>query len=155
MKKIALFLFIPIIALSACKPNGGNLTINASKVSTELSANVETFKCSGFKFEYLGVKNDGNNNFVFGVDNSYIQSVNGKPDHLMRFKTPNTTGDFVVYGINDSDTPVLLEKYHHSQETRESSYVISGYDNFRIEYRMRPGESRFEPVNIGTLFFWC
>ena len=155
MKKYASFLFIPLVVLSSCKPNGGILTINAEKLKTEISSNAQTFSSNGFKFEYFGVKNDGQNNFVFSTNNSYIQSINGKPDHLMRFKTPSTTGDFLVYGLDSSNTLTLIERNYFSTETIESHYLISEYKNFRIEYRVRPGEAQFEPVNIGTLFFWC
>lgn len=156
-KKLFLAL-LPVIFVTGCRGaiNGVGFSVDAKELSTTTSTAAKTFSFKGHKFEYLGVINDGNGNFVFATENSYIKSVNGTPDALMRFNRTYSTGDILVYGLdNTSEMPTLIYSDHYSEKYDQNCYVIAGYDNFEIKYATKPGQIDFTPVNIGKLFFAC
>lgn len=66
-------------------------------------------------------------------------------------------GGGIVYGIRSDQSVEQISVSYYDEENDKNHYVLAGYgyENFRIEYCIAPGEQNPTPVNIGTISFYC
>ena len=157
MKKI-LNLFILLFVffgLSSCSTNdnitnteeifGGNITIDANKVSSDFIEEEKLFEYNGHKFAYYNVCNR-NGSFLIG-QNGYIKSVNGKAGYSVRF----FANDMIKLYSCDANSLIIEPKIEIVSERiieEKHCYLLADCTNFIIINESATG------VNIGTLYFW-
>lgn len=158
MKKLlATVLLSSSFALCSCDPGmkvGGGIVIDGSELPKTEMLSERTFSVKKHAFKYYDVYANDSNDLIFGVNGSYLESTNGIPDALLSFK--NGYG-VIVYGIRSDQSVEQISVSYYDEENEKNHYVLAGYgyENFRIEYCIAPGEQNPTPVNIGTLSFYC
>ena len=151
MKKVSLLL--SVLLLCGCARGGGMVTIDAKKLPSSFNNEVNSFNYGKYLFQTYAVCKNENNEFVMGKYDSWIKTVNGTPDHLLRFKGVQT----VVYALDENGNNYLpnVVVQPSSIYNDEVYYVVAEYKNIKIWFSNPPGESNPEPYNIGVLIFYC
>jgi hypothetical protein len=148
---------IPIFSIASCIREYGGFVVTAKSLSTGYSNEVKTFNHNFHEFKYLNVCNDTSGGFIFNSRaENYLESVNGVPDPLLRFGSRHphkSCGVFVVYGIDSDSNHQIVFENNYEEETNLSSFMLTGYVNFRIEYVVGPEISYPIDASIGELIF--
>lgn len=156
MKKIACMVYALVLCFLCvcCATNGGTLTIDASRLSDKPVAAEQTFRVGKYTFAYYNVYKNQNNEFVFTTD-GYLKTINGSPDHLVKFdKNANVHVYDCTKETGTLSPSIEIEPMH--TEDRIAYYCISECTDIAIYFLTNPGEQ--DPPKTATIpnfVFYC
>lgn len=137
-----------------CATNGGTLTIDASRLPDKPVAAEQTFRVGNYTFAYYNVYKNQNNEFVFTTD-GYLKSVNGRPDHLVKFDE-NVNVHIYDYNKEAGTLSHTTEIEPMNATDSIAYYCISECTDIAICFLTNPGDQNPpKTATIRNFVFYC